>query len=86
MVSAFYVVVLAAILVDMLIVRESTAPYLATGNYIQLIWKAAKWIFWTILITGIVVGPFPAFVASIVFDRKVRQKNINDHHFPKKHK
>ncbi len=74
---AFYIMVLFFISVAMLITRETVTPFLTAGNYILLIWSIAKWIFW-IIISGVVISSVTTWVSSLLFDKNIRQKSLNE--------
>ena len=73
---AFYIVVLFIMLLTMLITQDAVKSSLAAGNFIQLIWNAAKWLFW-IVISGIVVGPIATWITAQLFSKEARQSNID---------
>ncbi len=72
----FYIVVLFIMLLTMLITQDAVKSSLAAGNFIQLIWNAAKWLFW-IVISGIVVGPIATWITAQLFSKEARQSNID---------
>jgi membrane protein implicated in regulation of membrane protease activity len=75
--AAFYVVVLCIIALTMLIVWNSVGPFIATKNYVPLIWNTAKWFFWNVIVAGIVVTGFTTWINSLLFDKAIRQSNLN---------
>lgn len=75
--ASFYIVALGAILLSMLIVWNSVMPFLMEKNYADLIWEVAKWFFWNVIVIGIIITGFAAWINSLLFDKKIRQKNLN---------
>jgi hypothetical protein len=74
--AAFYVVILIVIALTMLIVWNSVTPFLATKNYAGLLWDTAKWFFWNVIIIGLVITGFSTWINSLLFDKKIRQRNL----------
>ncbi len=81
-VAAFYVLALVTIALAMLKVQRWAIPLLTTRNYTQLIWDVAD-VFWNLVILGIFVALPTAGITTLLLNRKVRQKNLYEHHPPK---
>ncbi len=81
-VAAFYVIALVTIALAMLRVQRWAAPLLATRDYSQLIWDMAD-VFWNLVILGIFVTLPTVGITTLLLNRKVRQRNLDEHHPPK---
>jgi len=76
--AAFYVVAWITIAIAMLKVQQWATPLLAARNYTRIMWGVAD-VFWNFVVTGIFVALPTALITTLLLNRKVRHRNLDEH-------